>query len=329
MGVRQGRDCRGGGCRGVHDRAVHFMRRVQIAGRSVGDGCEPLIVAEAGINHNGRIETAIDMIHCAYAAGCDAVKFATLKAAEFCNPAHKIRYRYQGQIIEEREIDMFRRCELPDEAWACLKVEAQSLGIIFFSTPQNVSDLALLIEVGVPCVKVGSDDLTNHALIAAYASCGIPVILSTGMADPQDVIAAADVVQSIGTPLMVLACTSEYPCPLESANVGRITTLRDLLPGVPIGYSDHTIGPMASTVATGLGAAYIEKHFTLNNAAKGPDHEFSAGPLELRAWVKAIRHAHKALGHGRIEPTAQELANRENWRRVSGQMIRGEKAKSA
>lgn len=306
------------------------MRRVQIAGRTVGDGCEPFVVGEAGINHNGHLDTALDMINVAAAAGCDAVKFSVFKAEEFCNPAHTITYRYQEQTITEPEMVMFKRCELPEGALPLLKRECERLGLIFFATPQNVSDFAQLVDVGVPCVKVGSDDLTNLALIRTVASAGVPVILSTGMADEADVDRAHGTVHVCGADAIVCACTSEYPCPPEHANVGRISTLRNLLPDfVPVGYSDHTVGPAASAAATALGAAYLEKHFTLCNAAFGPDHRFSAGPMALAEWVKEIRNTYRIVGHGRIEPTLQERANRENWRRVSGQQIRGEKAKSA
>lgn len=305
------------------------MRRVEIAGRSLGDGCAPFIVAEAGINHNGKLDTAIDMVHVAKVAGCDAIKFATLKAAEFCNPDHMISYTYQGELVTEPEMEMFRRCELPDEAWPVLKRECDRIGIVFFSTPQNESDLALLLEVGVPCIKVGSDDLTNLDLIAAYASHSLPLILSTGMADLDEALAAVDVVACSDAQLIVLSCTSEYPCPLKNANVARISTLQESLPYVPIGYSDHTRGSAAAAAATALGAAYLEKHFTLNNAARGPDHQFSAGPLDLATWVNVIRTARLVLGHGRIEPTEQERVNRVKWRRASGQKIRGETKEAA
>lgn len=302
------------------------MRRVAIAGRYLGDGYAPWIVAEAGINHNGNLDTAMEMVHVAKQAGCDAIKFATLKAAEFCNPEHLITYRYQGMPVTEPEIEMFRRCELPDTAWKEIKQECDRVGIVFFSTPQNESDLALLLEAGVPCVKVGSDDLTNLALIGSYASHGLPVILSTGMADTRDVLRA---VQEANGPLVLLVCTSEYPTPIERANVARVATLRTMFQSLPIGYSDHTQGTAAAAAATALGACYLEKHFTLNNAARGPDHEFSASPGGLVSWVGAIWNAYLAIGHGRIEPTEQERENRVKWRRVSGQKIRGEKKEAA
>jgi N,N'-diacetyllegionaminate synthase len=170
------------------------VRELAIAGRKLGDAHPPFIVAEAGINHNGKLDTALAMVHAAKHARCDAIKFATLKAAEFCNPEHMIEYQYQGRKVVETELEMFQRCELSEEAWHVIKRECDRVGIIFFSTPQNESDLRILLDVGVPAIKVGSDDLTNLTLIQSYADAhALPVILSTGMADFRDIRAAAHI----------------------------------------------------------------------------------------------------------------------------------------
>lgn len=274
-----------------------------------------MIVAEVGVNHNGSLERAIEMIGVAKAAGCDAVKFGTFKAAEFCAP-------------DDPLYEMFKSCELPDYAWRILKREADRQGIIFFSTPQNESDLALLLDVGVPCIKVGSDDLTNLALLRAYRRAALPMILSTGMADLVDVEIAVAVLSALvwdipNIPLTVCVCTSEYPCPPEHANLARIRTLRALFKDVEIGFSDHTVGPSAAIVAAALGATYFEKHFTLDNSLPGPDHAFSANPAQLAEWVRAIKNASVMLGDGEFEPTEAERINRQKWRRTSGQRIRG------
>lgn len=268
----------------------------------------PMIVGEVGVNHNGSLERALEMVGVAKDAGCDGVKFGTFKAAEFCAP-------------DDPLYEMFKSCELPDYAWSTIKREADRLGIIFFSTPQNESDLKLLLNVGVPCIKVGSDDLTNLALIEAYASHGLPIILSTGMADAWDIRLAARAAK--GVPLTVCVCTSEYPCPPAHANLARITTLRQILPEAEIGFSDHTVGAQAVAVAAALGATYYEKHFTLDNDLIGPDHNFSANPSQLIEWVSAIKTSIAVLGSSEIRPTEQERINRAKWRRASGQKIRG------
>lgn len=298
------------------------MADLTIANRRIGPTQAPFVVAEAGINHNGDLDRALAMVTAAKEAGCDAVKFATLKAAEFCNPEHVISYRHNGELVTEPEIEMFRRCELPDGAWRTIKDECDRHGIIFFSTPQNESDLKLLLDVGVPAIKIGSDDLTNLKLVASYASHGLPLILSTGMADYMDVFAATNVARASGCDqFIVCVCTSEYPCPPAHANLGRIGTLKRTFEHV--GFSDHTEGSMAATIASALGACYIERHFTLDNQLRGPDHAFSANPGQLAWWVKDIRAARTMMGDGRVAPTEQERASRAFWRRKSGQKIRG------
>lgn len=267
----------------------------------------PVIVGEVGVNHNGSLERALAMVGVAKAAGCDAVKFGTFKAAEFCAP-------------DDPLYAMFKSCELEDGAWKIIKREADRIGITFFSTPQNETDLKVLLDVGVPCIKVGSDDLTNTALIESYASHGLPMILSTGMADPWDIRLAMQAARDV--PLIVCVCTSLYPCPPEAANLGRITALRRWF-CKDVGFSDHTVGPQAATVAAALGATYFEKHFTLDNQLLGPDHAFSANPAQLANWVWSIKNAMALLGDGEIKPTAQERINRPKWRRASGQQIRG------
>ncbi len=295
---------------------------ITIAGRKVGKGCEPFIVAEAGINHNGDLDRALAMVTAAKEAGCDAVKFATLKASEFCNSQDLISYHFAGQLITEPEIEMFRRCELPDSAWRTIREECDRHGIIFFSTPQNESDLKHLLDVGVPCIKVGSDDFTNYALLRAYASYGLPMILSTGMTDRADLNNTYALMEKLEVPFMFLVCTSEYPCPPENANLNRIKIMR-VLYEVPVGFSDHTVGTIAGTVARALGACYLEKHFTLDNQMRGPDHAFSANPMQLGYWVRSIRNVGTLLGSGNLEPSTQERVNREKWRRKSGQQLRG------
>lgn len=284
------------------------MREINIAGRMVGDGYPPFIVAEVGLNHNGDIDIALDMIAAAKKVDCDAVKFATFRADEFCDPRDPL-------------YGAFKNAELPDWAWQRLKSECDLRDLIFFSTPQNLSDLDLLLKAGVPCIKIGSDDLTNTALIEAYAKHGLPLILSSGMADAVDVrngVSAAGAMH----PLIVCACTSEYPCPPEHANIARVTTLRNVYRNTVIGFSDHTVGAMAAVVAATLGAGYFEKHFTLDHEAAGPDHKFSADPMQFATWAWSIRHAHTLMGSGEIEPTAPERAQRAHWRRESGQKIR-------
>jgi sialic acid synthase SpsE len=227
------------------------MREILIGDRPVGLGHPPFVVAEVGINHNGKLDRALEMIHAASRGGCDAVKFQTFKAAEFVNDSSQMfAYRSQGREITESMLAMFQRYELPEAAWPVIKAECEKAGILFFSTPQNRSDLDILLRVGVPAVKVGSDDFTNLPLLKDYARSGLPLILSSGMSDLAEVHQALEAVGALDNyPTILLVCTSQYPTPPEDANLARISTLRAAFPMVPIGFSDHTQGPLAAALA--------------------------------------------------------------------------------
>lgn len=295
-----------------------LVREICLAGRPIGSGHPPFIVAEAGINHNGVVATALEMVAVAKRAGADAIKFQTFKADEFCgDPTQLYTYRSQGREVTEPMRDMFRRYELPHSDWFEIKAECERQGIVFLSTPQNRSDLDLLLRVGVPAVKVGSDDFTNLPLLASYAETGLPLLLSCGMADLAEVHRALDVVGALdGYPVVLLLCTSQYPTPPQDVNLRKLKTLQGAFPDLPLGFSDHTRGVLAAVSAVALGAVFFEKHFTLDQQAPGPDHWFSANPDELAEWVAAIRTAFEMLGQPLIRPTAQERVNKLAFRRV-------------
>lgn len=292
-------------------------REIVIGGRRVGSGHPPFIIAEVGINHNGELSTAIEMIRVAKEAGADAVKFQTFRAAEFVgDPQQLFTYRSQGEEVTESMLEMFRRYELPREAWHEIKNACLARDITFMSTPQNRSDLDLLIEVGVPAVKIGSDDFTNLPLIRSYAQCGLPLILSCGMADLAEVHQALQAAGAAdGYPVAVLLCTSQYPTPPTDVNLRKLATLQHTFPQIPVGFSDHTQGSLASSLAVALGAVIFEKHFTLDRGARGPDHWFSEDPTGLSQWVTAIRTANTMLGTDQIRPTEAELEMRKIARR--------------
>jgi N,N'-diacetyllegionaminate synthase len=293
------------------------MPEVNIAGRCIGSDHAPFIVAEVGLNHNGEPDKAMEMIAAAKAAGADAVKFQTFKASEFVgDPNQTYTYRSQGKDVTEPMLDMFRRYELPDGAWRDIKAECDRQGIIFMSTPQNRSDLDLLLSIGVPAVKVGSDDFTNLPLLKSYASTGLPLILSCGMADMSEVYRSLDAVGALdGYPTVLLLCTSQYPTPPADVNLLKLKTLRGAFPSLTLGFSDHTNGPLASALAVMLGAAVFEKHFTLNRDLPGPDHWFSETPASLGEWVQSIRIAHDMLGSPIVRPTEAERGMRKIARR--------------
>lgn len=286
------------------------MPEVKIADRAVGDGHPPYVVAEAGVNHNGELARALAMVSVARKAGADAIKYQTFKADEFvADPEQTYTYRSQGKNVTESMLAMFRRYELPVDAWKAIRDRCVSEDIVFLSTAQNRSDLDLLLALGLPAIKVGSDDFTNVPLLRDYASCGLPLILSCGMADLAEIRRSLEVVgSSRGHPTVLLLCTSQYPTPPEDVNLRKLETLRREFPEVVLGLSDHTQGPLASSVAVGLGAAVFEKHFTLDHDLPGPDHWFSEDPIGLEEWVRSIRTAHRMLGSREVRATPAEEA---------------------
>ena len=304
--------------------------KIKIDKFEIGRYGTPFIIAEAGINHNGEIEKSFRMIEVAKWARADAIKFQTFKAEEFCGDENQ-QYTYfsQGSQITESMLAMFKRCEFSRDEWLQIKQKCDDEDILFLSTPQNQSDLDLLIEIGVPAVKVGSDDFTNLPLLKDYARTQLPMIISCGMADLADVHNALDTIGALdGYPTVLLLCTSEYPTPSEHINLLKLQTLADAFPDLVLGFSDHTQGELAASIAVGFGASCFEKHFTLNNDLPGPDHWFSASPRKLRRWANSIHTAHLMLGSAAVRPTHSELEMRTTARRsiVALQNIqRGEK----
>jgi N,N'-diacetyllegionaminate synthase len=293
------------------------MHEIQINGRAVGRDHPPYIIAEAGINHNGDLRKALDMVQVASDAGADGIKFQTFKAEELVgDPYLTYSYRSQGREVTESMMDMFRRSELPRSAWFDIKAECDRLGITFLSTPSSEDDLDLLMEVGVPAVKVGSDDLTNLPLLRRLEATGRPLILSCGMADLAEIRRSLEAIGALaGYPTVLLLCTSQYPTPPTDVNLNKLVTLQAAFPTVTLGFSDHTQGPLASSLAVALGAAVFEKHFTLDHGLPGPDHWFSEDPAGLAAWVSAIRTSYTMMGRSVFQPTDEEIKMRAIARR--------------
>jgi N-acetylneuraminate synthase/N,N'-diacetyllegionaminate synthase len=271
---------------------------VDIAGRRIGQGEPPFVVAEAGVNHNGSMEMALELVDAAVEAGADAVKFQTFSAeAVVLDDAPQAAYQFARDPAGS-QLEMLRRLELPANVWPALQARASKGGIVFFSTPFDLAAVELLADLGVPAFKVGSGDLTNLVLLRAVAAHGRPVLLSTGMADMAEIESAVADLRGHGDPpLALLQCTSAYPASTNDANLRAIATLRDRF-RVPVGYSDHTLGIATATAAAALGAALIEKHLTLDRTSPGPDHAASLEPGEFARMTAAIRDVDAALGDG-------------------------------
>ena len=274
----------------------------------IGENYPPYTIAEAGINHNGQLDLAYKMIDVAKSAGANAVKFQTFKAEEFVGD-HNQTYAYQsqGKEINESMLEMFKRHEFSRTDWFNIKNKCDQVDITFLSTPANPSDLDLLLEIGIKAIKVGSDDFTNLPLLKKYVTTRLPIILSCGMADFAEVNQSLECVGALdGYPIVLLVCTSQYPTPPEDVNLLKFRTLSQAFPMITLGFSDHTQGPMASSIALGMGAKVFEKHFTLDNNFEGPDHWFSEDPIGIRNWIKSIKYSYELLGNSKIEPTNAE-----------------------
>jgi N-acetylneuraminate synthase/N,N'-diacetyllegionaminate synthase len=281
-------------------------RHVEIGGRRIGDGVRPLVIAEIGVNHDGDVERAERLIDAAADAGADAAKLQTFRADRLALPEAAQAEYQRERASAASQLDMLRSLELPSEALAGLRDRALDRGLLFLSSPFDVESAELLIELGVPAIKIGSGDLTNLFLLRAVADRRIPVLLSTGMATLEEVDRAVEDLRSHGDPaLVLLQCVSTYPATPEMIDLRAMRTMAERY-GVPVGYSDHTMGIGAAVAATALGAAVIEKHLTLDRTLPGPDHAASLEPIDFRAMVDAIREAHDALGSGEKAPRPEE-----------------------
>jgi N,N'-diacetyllegionaminate synthase len=272
-----------------------------------------LIIAEAGVNHNGDLALARKLIEAAAAAGADRVKFQTFSADRLVTTeARKADYQIQAADAGESQHAMLRRLELTPDMHDELIAHCRSKGIEFFSTGFDVDSVDLLVRLGLGSFKIPSGEITNLPYLRHVGGYGKPVLLSTGMASLGEIEAALMAIEQAGTPrsqITVLHCTTEYPAPMAEVNLRAMLTIRDAF-GVAVGYSDHTRGIEVAIAAVALGASVIEKHFTLDRNLPGPDHKASLEPDELKAMVAAIRNVEQALGVGTKFATPSELKNR-------------------
>lgn len=272
---------------------------VQFGHFTIGEGCRPLVIAEAGINHNGDIEIARALVRAAKEAGADIVKFQTHIAAAEMLPDRGLAGE-AGSHVTRSLFDIMTECHLSLDAHRALQQEAAAVGIGFLSTPFSVEAVDLLEELGgIPAYKVGSGEVTNLPFLDYIASKGKPVILSTGTADFDEVGKAAKVIQGRGAPLVLMQCTSNYPTPWSEVNLGVIDRMRAAW-GVPVGLSDHCTGNYAAFGAVAKGACILEKHFTLSRRLPGVDQPSSMEPHELADLVKGVRAVWEALGDRKV-----------------------------
>ena len=272
-----------------------------------------LIIAEAGVNHNGSLENALKLIDVAADAGADIVKFQTFKAKELVTASAKMAdYQKNNLGKEESQLDMLKKLELGYEDHQTLIQQCKKRNIRFLSTAFDFESLEFLTSLKMGLWKIPSGEITNLPYIEIIGALGDPVIISTGMSDQNEVQDAVNVLLKAGLPkdkITVLHCNTEYPTPMKDVNLRAMKALGDSL-GLNYGYSDHTMGIEVPIAAVSLGAIVIEKHFTLDRNMPGPDHKASLEPFELKAMVSAIRNIEAALGDTKKTPSESEIKNR-------------------
>jgi N,N'-diacetyllegionaminate synthase len=290
------------------DGMVGDRQTFTIGDRLVGTGCPCFVIAEAGVNHNGSLDMALQLVDAAASAGADAVKFQTFRADQIVSPdAPKARYQMRAPGDTESQHDMLRRLELAPTAYRALAQRCAEKRLIFLSTPFDEESADLLEAIGVPAFKAPSGELTNLSFLRYLAHKGRPLIISTGMATLDDVRAAVDVVRGAGChEFLLLHCVSNYPADPADVNLRAMESMATAF-GVPVGYSDHTLGNEVPFAAVALGACVIEKHMTLDRSLHGPDHRASAEPRELASLVAGIRGIEAAIGDGEKRPAASEI----------------------
>ncbi|GAB4099802.1 N-acetylneuraminate synthase family protein [Sinomonas halotolerans] len=288
----------------IHDQA---QRSVALGHHSIGLAEDVFIIAEAGVNHDGELAVAHELIDVAVECGANAVKFQTFRPEALVSQTAGTTPYQQAAGFDSSQSEMLAKLTLPESAWRELRSHCDDEGITFLSTPFDYQSAELLAELGVPGMKLGSGELTNLPYLAAVADFGIPLILSTGMASREEIAQALEATRN--SPLtFLLHCVSAYPAPLADANLRAIPAMREEF-GVEVGWSDHTEGSVTAVAATALGATILEKHITTDRTRRGPDHAASLEKAEFAAYVRDVRDVSLALGDGVKRRMPSETAN--------------------
>ncbi len=289
---------------------MSISKSIQIENRFVGDGYPAFIVAEAGVNHNGNIKQAEELIRIAKNSGADAVKFQMFKTENLIlKNVGKAAYQKKTTGLVESQFDMLKKLEITINQAMMLKKYCEKNNIIFLITPFDEWSLEKLDELRLPAYKVASTDLTNLPFIKKIAKKGKPVILSTGMSYLSEIELALNEIKNINNDIILLQCSANYPLRDEEANLRVLDTYKKRF-DVLVGFSDHTIGIGAAPYAVAMGANLIEKHFTIDKNMNGPDHKASLNPNELKVLIKEIRKVEKYLGSDIKNPTFSESNTR-------------------
>ena len=269
-----------------------------------------IIIAEAGVNHNGNLETAKKMVDVAKDAGVDYIKFQTFISEKLVSVNTQMaEYQEKNTGKKETQLSMLKKLELSQKEFEDLKLYCEKKEIGFLSTPFDLESIDFLNKLGMDFYKIPSGEITNYPYLVKIAKTGADVVMSTGMCEIWEIEEAIKVLKENGTKnITLLHCNTEYPTPFQDVNLRAMDILAELF-RVPVGYSDHTVGIEIPIAAVARGAKVIEKHFTLDKKMEGPDHKASLEPKELKDMVEAIRNIEKALGSGEKKPSESEKKN--------------------
>ena len=295
---------------------MNKTKQIVIDHHTLGHGHPTWVIAEAGVNHNGDLTLALELVHAAKENGADCVKFQTFRAEDLvAKSSPKAQYQLETTDPGQSQYEMLKSLELQMSDFARLKEECDKLGICFLSTPYNVGDVDLLESIGTPAYKVASAMSVEPHLLRRIASTGKPMLVSTGMCTMDEVIASVQTMRDAGNDqILLFQCTTDYPARIEDANLRAMKTIAEAT-GVLVGYSDHSESFTASIASVALGACAIERHFTLDKNMLGPDHKASSNPQEFQELVKAIRELDLALGSTEKKPSQREQLNKYAMRR--------------
>jgi len=285
-----------------------MIKKIKIGNKYIGEKYPVFIIAEAGVNHNGKLSLALRLVDAAKKAGADAVKFQTFVVEEGTPKfLEKADYQKRNTSAVESMYEMLKKLEFGLKEFKKLKNYCQQKNIIFLSTPCDFKSLKILDEVGVEAFKIGSGDLTFLPLIKEAAKRNKPLIVSTGMAKMAEIKEAVKTIEKTGNKkIAILQCTTDYPSRLQNINLNVLCTFQNTF-NYPIGFSDHTMGIESAIAAVALGAKVIEKHLTLNKKMQGPDHRASLEPSKFAAMIKSIRNVESAMGSSVKKPTKTEI----------------------
>jgi N,N'-diacetyllegionaminate synthase len=292
------------------------LKHIQIGERIIGPGNDAFIIAEAGVNHNGNLQRAFELIDLAKQCGADCVKFQTFKAEEIVTlKAPKAHYQLEVTDKKESQYEMLKKLELSIDQFREIQAKCQEVGLLFLSTPYNFSDVEDLEALGVSAYKIASAQLVEHPFLEYVAKKGKPVILSTGMATMEEVGEAVNVLRGAGNEqVVILQCTTNYPSATEDVNLHAMLAMQDAF-NILVGYSDHTENSYAVLASVALGAVVVEKHFTQDRGLPGPDHSSSIEPSDFTELVNGVRNVEKSLGCREKIPTPAECKNMNAMRR--------------